>query len=147
MKKQSPWIEIPEVRTFEHLRAAVNGYTYSRVILTALDLDIFSVIGEKLWTIRRLARTMDASERGVGILCRNLASLGLLDVQHGQYKNSPLSATARVGNRPASLRRTARRMLRPAVRRPQPFARRHAGRRPRARARRPPHDASTQAGN
>ena len=94
MKKQSPWMEIPEVRTFEHLRAAVNGYTYSRVILTALDLDLFSVIGEKTWTIHRLARTVDASERGIDILCRNLASLGLLDSQNGRYKNSPLGATA-----------------------------------------------------
>ena len=94
MKKSSPWIDIPTVRTFEHLRAAVNGYTYSRVILTALDLDIFSVIGGQSWTIRRLARAVDASERGIDILCRNLASLGLLDVQNAQYKNSPLSATA-----------------------------------------------------
>ena len=94
MKKQSPWTEIPEVRTFEHLRAAVNGYTYSRVILTALDLDIFSVIGGQSWTIRRLARALDASERGVDILCRNLASLGLLDVQDGKYKNSPLGETS-----------------------------------------------------
>jgi len=94
MKKQLPWIEIPEVRTFEHLRAAVNGYTYSRVILTALDLDIFSVLGGQSWTIRQLARALHASERGVDILCRNLASLGLLDVQNGRYKNSPLGATA-----------------------------------------------------
>ena len=94
MKKPSPWIEIPEVRTFEHLRAAVNGYTYSRVILTALDLDIFSVIGGQAWTVRRLARTLDASERGVDILCRNLASLGLLNVEGNRYTNSPLGATA-----------------------------------------------------
>ncbi len=94
MKKTSPWIEIPEVQTFEHLRAAVNGYTYSRVILTALDLDIFSVVGGQSWTISRLARAVGASERGIDILCRNLASLGLLDFQNGRYKNSPLGATA-----------------------------------------------------
>ena len=94
MKKQSPWIEIPEVNTFEHLRSAVNGYTYSRVILTALDLDIFTVIGSQLWTARRLARALEASERGVTILCRNLASLGLLDIENSRYKNSKLGATA-----------------------------------------------------
>tara|TARA_B100000315_G_scaffold260693_1_gene324145 strand:+ start:203 stop:1219 length:1017 start_codon:yes stop_codon:yes gene_type:complete len=94
MKKQSPWIEIPAVRTFEHLRAAVSGYTYSRIILTSLELDIFSVIGKESWTSSRLARAMDASERGTNILCRNLASLGLLSFQNGRYKNSPLSATS-----------------------------------------------------
>ncbi len=92
MKKQSPWIEIPQVESFEHLRSAVNGYTYSRVILTALDLDIFTVIGIKSWTVRTLARALDASQRGTDILCRNLASLGLLLLEDGRYSNSPLSA-------------------------------------------------------
>ena len=94
MKQRSSWTTIPAIRTFAHLREAMNGYTYARVILTALDLDIFSVIGRRSWTVQRLARTLGASERGIDILCRNLASLGLLDVEKAQYKNTQLGASA-----------------------------------------------------
>ncbi len=94
MNSQHASSKIPQVRTFENFRAAVNGYTYSRVLLTALDLDIFSIIGEQSWTTNRIAKTINASNRGIDILCRNLASIGLLILENGRYKNSKLAATA-----------------------------------------------------
>lgn len=83
---------LPTIRTFEDFRDAVNGYRLPRLILTALDLDLFTHIGTGTWSIPDLAKQVAASERGLNILCRNLASAGLLIKKGGRYRSSRLAA-------------------------------------------------------
>jgi SAM-dependent methyltransferase len=82
------------IKSFDDFREAVSSYRLPRVILTALELKLFTVVGEGTWTMPRLARALNVSERGLTILCRNLAMAGLLIKQGGYYRNSRLSATA-----------------------------------------------------
>jgi SAM-dependent methyltransferase len=91
----------PKITTFEEFRDAVAGYRLPRVLLAALELDLFTTIGERTWTIAELAKRTQLSERGLGILCRNLAMAGLLQKKADQYKNSRLGATALNADHPA----------------------------------------------
>ena len=81
------------VWTFDDFRNVAQLYQYSRVILTALELDLFTVIGTRSWSIPDLARNLKVSTRGLDILCRNLAALGLLVKRGASYRNTLLART------------------------------------------------------
>jgi SAM-dependent methyltransferase len=89
------------ITTFEEFRDAVSAYRLPRVLLTALELNLFTVIGRKTWLLPDLARELKVSERGLSILCRNLAMAGVLRKQGNRYRNSPLAATALNADDPA----------------------------------------------
>jgi SAM-dependent methyltransferase len=89
------------IRTFEEFRDAVSAYRLPRVILTALELKIFTAIGARTRVVSDLARELKVSERGLRILCRNLATAGLLHKNGDQYRNSRLAATALNAGDPA----------------------------------------------
>ena len=87
--------------TFDDLRDAVTVYRLPRVLVAALELNIFTTIGTAVWTIPDLARAAQVSERGLAILCRNLAMAGLLKKTGELYRNSRLGATALNANHPS----------------------------------------------
>ena len=82
------------ISTFEEFRDALSAYRLPRVILTALELNLFTTIGKTTWLLPDLARELKVSERGLSIICRNLAMAGLLHKNGSRYRNSPLAATA-----------------------------------------------------
>lgn len=82
------------ITTFDDFRDAVTGYRLPRILIAAVEIDLFSTIGVASWAITDLAREMKVSERGLAILCRNLAMAGLLKKQGEIYRNSRLGATA-----------------------------------------------------
>jgi len=82
------------ITTFDQFRDAVSAYRLPRILLTALELDLFTKIGVRPWTIPQLAKALSVSERGLSILCRNLAMSGVLTKTGTRYRNSRLAATA-----------------------------------------------------
>lgn len=82
------------ISTFEDFRDAVSAYRLPRILLTALDLKLFAAMGGRSWRLPTLARRLRVSVRGLEILCRNLASAGLLIKRGGRYANGPLARTA-----------------------------------------------------
>jgi len=91
----------PRISTFEEFRDAVSAYRLPRVLLAGLELDLFTVVGKRTWTIAELAKELKVSERGLAILCRNLAMAGLLLKKGMTYRNSRLGATALNATHPA----------------------------------------------
>ena len=89
------------IHNFEQFRDALSAYRLPRVILTALELGVFTVIGKSTWEIPDLARELKVSERGLSILCRNLATAGLLLKKGSRYRNSRLASTALNADDPA----------------------------------------------
>jgi SAM-dependent methyltransferase len=85
MKPASP------IRTFGDFRTVVATYRLPRIILTALDIDLFTAVGAKARTVSSLAKRLRVSTRGLEILCRNLACAGLLVKTGSRYRNSPLA--------------------------------------------------------
>lgn len=91
----------PRITTFNEFREAVTAYRLPRVLLAALELDVCTAIGDRVWTVPHLAKILNVSERGLGILCRNLAMAGILLKKGSTYRNSRLGATALNANHPA----------------------------------------------
>jgi SAM-dependent methyltransferase len=82
-----------EITEFEEFREALVAYRLPRVIVSALELDLFTAIGTDTWSIAELAKAIGVSERGLDILCRNLAACGLLKKRGPSYRNTAFSAT------------------------------------------------------
>ena len=82
------------ITTFDEFRDVVSAYRLPRVLLIALELDLFTTVGDRLWTIPDLAKELKVSERGLSIICRNLAAVGVLQKKGAGYRNSRLGATA-----------------------------------------------------
>lgn len=82
---------IRSVRTFDEFRDLIATYRLPRILLTALDLDLFTALGERRWTVTELSKRLRVSERGLEILCRNLAGTGVIEKRGKSYRNSPLS--------------------------------------------------------
>ena len=92
---------IKALSSFDEFRHAITAYRLPRVLIAAIELNLFTTIGTNAWAIPNLARDMKVSERGLTILCRNLAMAGLLKKQGETYRNSRLSATALNAHHPA----------------------------------------------
>jgi SAM-dependent methyltransferase len=89
------------IDTFDEFRDAVSAYRLPRVIITALELNLFTAVGTRTWRVPELARELKVSERGLEILCRNLAMAGLLRKKGDRFRNSRLAATALNAEAPA----------------------------------------------
>lgn len=83
----------PPISSIETFRSALAACRLPRVIVTALELNLFAVMGPERWSIPKLAQALKVSDRGLEILCRNLAMCRLLS-KHGEvYRNTSLAAT------------------------------------------------------
>ncbi len=75
-----------------HIFQTLNGFQHTAALRTAIELDIFSAIGEGLKSVSEIARRVQASERGIRILCDNLTVLGFLTKHDREYGMAPDSA-------------------------------------------------------
>lgn len=91
---RGPAIRSQPFRSFDDFRDAVFAFRLPRIFLTALELDLFTVMGGRAWTVPSLARRLRVSRRGLDILCRNLAGARLLHKHGGLYRNGRFAGTA-----------------------------------------------------
>jgi (2Fe-2S) ferredoxin/predicted O-methyltransferase YrrM len=75
----------------DRLDQMIRGYMPSRCILTALELDIFTAVGDGA-TAEQIGTRIKANARAVGMLLNVLVALGLLSKSGDDYKNTPESA-------------------------------------------------------
>ena len=78
--------------TPEHIFNILSAYQQSAALKAAIDLDIFTAIGEGANTAAALAAKIGAAERGVRILCDYLTIHGLLTKEDGRYALTQESA-------------------------------------------------------
>ncbi len=88
------------IKTMDDFRDAVFAFRLPRVLATALDLDLFTHMGSRWWTPKALAKSLNASERGVGILVRNLQTAGLLQQRGTSFRVRQLGQTLLNRNSP-----------------------------------------------
>ncbi|HEY4481424.1 MAG TPA: methyltransferase [Candidatus Brocadiaceae bacterium] len=67
------------------------GYWKSCILFTAVEFDIFTIIGKDKVTARGISKSIHANERATEMLLNALVSLKLLTKQKNHYKNSPVS--------------------------------------------------------
>ena len=81
------------IRTMNDFRDAVYDFRLPHLLATALDLDVFTLMGHRFWTPKALAKALHADERGVEILLRNMETAGLLKKRGTSYAVEKLSRT------------------------------------------------------
>jgi predicted O-methyltransferase YrrM len=69
----------------------IRGFMPSRVILTALELDVFTAVGDG-GTVKQIAGKIQGAVRATEMLLNALASLNLLEKREGVYRNTPVAA-------------------------------------------------------
>jgi ubiquinone/menaquinone biosynthesis C-methylase UbiE len=70
----------------------INSYQRTEALKAAIELEIFSAIGEGNGTAAAIASRCKASERGVRILCDFLCIMGFLNKEGNEYKLTQDSA-------------------------------------------------------
>jgi 2-polyprenyl-3-methyl-5-hydroxy-6-metoxy-1,4-benzoquinol methylase len=70
-----------------------RAYQGSAAIKSAVELDVFTMIGEGATEAAEIAKRVNASERGIRILCDYLVILGFLTKSGNHYALTPDSAT------------------------------------------------------
>jgi SAM-dependent methyltransferase len=114
--------------TPERFFNAVNAFQLTEAIKAALDLGIFTSVGQGDATPAAIASRVNASERGVRILCDYLTVQGFLSKDGGRYglppdtalfldRNSPAYLGSIVGFLASDRHREAHRNIADAVRR------------------------------
>ncbi|MDE3018897.1 MAG: hypothetical protein KGI53_07750, partial [Nitrospirota bacterium] len=58
-------LSVQPIRSFEEFRDAVAAYRLPRILIAALELDLFTAMGGRGWTIPTLAKRVRASRRGL----------------------------------------------------------------------------------
>jgi len=76
----------------ELLFTTINAYQRTAVIKAAIELEMFTAIGEGNTTAEAIASRCQSSERGARILCDTLVINGFLTKEAGQYRLTPDSA-------------------------------------------------------
>ena len=75
----------------DHLNEMIRGFMPSRCVLTALELDLFTAIGDGA-NAEQIGTRVHANARAVGMLLNALVALGLLLKTGDEYRNTPDSA-------------------------------------------------------
>lgn len=82
---------------------AISGYQKTAAIKAAVALDLFTAIQNEDGELSRIARRVEASERGVRILCDYLTVLGFLQKESECYRLTPSTSVFLTSSSPASM--------------------------------------------
>lgn len=85
----SPGLQQPTPQLFFQ---TINAYQRTEGLKAAIELEVFTAIGEGKTTIAEIAERCGASERGIRILCDFLCILGFLTKDGARYNLTPDSA-------------------------------------------------------
>jgi 2-polyprenyl-3-methyl-5-hydroxy-6-metoxy-1,4-benzoquinol methylase len=101
--------------TPERLFDVINGYHQSAALKAAIELDIFTAIGEGNGAAAAIAKRCKCSERGARILCDYLVTLEMLTKQGAEYGLAPVSAMFLDSRSPAAMGSISKFLLSPAI--------------------------------
>lgn len=76
---------------FQHLEDLATAYWYSEVLFTALELNIFGLLGEETASVEELANRSGYEADGLSRFLAALFGLGLIVEHNGQFANGPLA--------------------------------------------------------
>ena len=87
----------------DEITEMIRGFMASRAILTALELDVFTAIGDG-GTAKQIAGKIQGAVRATEMLLNALVSLKLLEKRDGVFHNTPVAARFFVEGTPDSAR-------------------------------------------
>lgn len=93
----------------------INAYQRTEAIKSAIELEVFTAIGEGKKTAAEIAQRCGAAERGIRILCDFLTIMGFLTKSEGTYSLTPDSAMFLDKKSPAYMGGATKFMLSPLL--------------------------------
>jgi len=79
------------------------AFQRTAALRAAIEIELFSALGESPGTAATLAKRCDVSERGLRILCDYLTTIGIIAKEDGAYRHSPTSEVFLDPRSPASM--------------------------------------------
>lgn len=87
----------------DQLLALARSYWECRILLTAAELDLFTLLAPAPLGVEQIAQRLDADQRGLTILLDASAAIGLLSKQDGEYRCEPEVAALLSADAPRSI--------------------------------------------
>ncbi|CCQ91561.1 putative O-methyltransferase, family 2 [Nitrospina gracilis 3/211] len=76
--------------TYEKFVNIIDALEDARVLLAALEFDVFTILDKKEMTVRQIARKAEAQDEGMSALLHALVALGALKkTKNGKFANTP----------------------------------------------------------
>lgn len=92
-----------EKHTDDSILKMVRGFMASRVVISAAELDLFTLLAPKSLTADGVADAIGADLRGLTILLDALCALGFLEKADGAYRTEPSAVPLLSADAPASI--------------------------------------------
>jgi predicted O-methyltransferase YrrM len=89
-----------EIKSAEDIRELANSFRESRVLLTAVELKIFTLLDKHMLTSDEVSQKINSNPRAIDRLMNTLCGMNLLKKVHGKFYNSDLSAKYLVESKP-----------------------------------------------
>ncbi|MCC7175906.1 MAG: methyltransferase domain-containing protein [Bryobacterales bacterium] len=89
--------------TYSELMAQTRAFMESRALLTAIELDVFSAVGEGA-NASRVATRIGADPRATGMLLNALCAIGALSKKGETFRNTPVTRRCLTGRPPRNER-------------------------------------------
>ena len=89
-----------EIKSADELRELANAFRESRVLLSAVELKIFSVLDKHMMTSEEVSKKINTDHKATDRLMNALCSMGILKKVHEKFYNSELSANYLIEGKP-----------------------------------------------
>ena len=89
-----------EIKSPEDIREIANSFRASRVLLSAFELKIFTVLDKHMMTSEEIAKKINADSRATNRLMNALCGMGLLSKVKEKFYNTDLSSKYLVEGKP-----------------------------------------------
>jgi 2-polyprenyl-3-methyl-5-hydroxy-6-metoxy-1,4-benzoquinol methylase len=92
--------QMPDRLSPNNLMEMVYAFQRSRVLLTAYELDLFTILGAKSRSSTQIAKTLGTDDRATDRLMNALCAIGLLQKKEEQFSNNPLTSQFLIRGKP-----------------------------------------------
>lgn len=92
-----------EQMTPETIVEMVRGYWHARILLSAMELDLFDHLGDEELSVQEIAGRIGSDARATEILLNALVGLEFLDKREGKFANRSIARQCLVKDAPGSL--------------------------------------------
>jgi ubiquinone/menaquinone biosynthesis C-methylase UbiE len=89
-----------DIKTPDDIRELANAFRESRVLLSAVELKVFTVLDKHMMTSSEVSEKIHADEKATNRLMNALCGMGLLKKVKGKFYNSDLSSKYLIEGKP-----------------------------------------------
>jgi 2-polyprenyl-3-methyl-5-hydroxy-6-metoxy-1,4-benzoquinol methylase len=89
-----------EIKSIEDIRELANSFRESRILLSAFELKIFTLLDTHMISSKEIAKKINTDARAIDRLMNALCAMGILKKVHGKFYNQELASKYLVEGKP-----------------------------------------------